>query len=247
LYHKTGLAWLVLERYEKAASYFDAVSELAPDYAPAWERRAWALGLMGRYEAALECADRALALNARDPDAWNTKGKILLFSGEAAAARECFDRALARYPSSPEALLAKGVTYFAEAKYDQARPYFEELTGAGGSQHYLLYLYFIDRAGGRVRTDRLQPLLETPPDSWPKDISLFLVGGNSAEDLLAEAAGDEALLCEAHFFIGYKNKLDGDAAGARRHFGEAVATGQIDTAEYYLARYELRRSAAKGE
>jgi len=244
LYYNIGLAWLALERYDKAASYFDAASELAPDYAPAWERKAWTLGLMGRYEAALESADRALAIAADDPDAWNTKGKVLLFSGEAAAARECFDRALARYPSSPEALLAKGITYFAEAKYDKARPYFEELSGAGGSPGYVLYLYFIDRAEGRPGTDRLQPLFESPADTWPKDASLFLVGRISAEDLLAEAAGDEEMLCEAHFLIGYRNKLDGDAVGARRHFDEAVATGQNDLAEYNLARYELARLGA---
>jgi tetratricopeptide (TPR) repeat protein len=244
LYHQIGLAWLALERYEKAASYFDAASELAPDYAPAWERKAWALGLMGRYEAALECADRALALEADDPDAWNTKGKVLLLKGDARAARECFDRALARYPSSAEALLSRATTYFAEGRYDDARPYFEELSGAGGHPFYLLYLYLVDRGEGRPGTGRLEPLLEPPADTWPKNVALFLAGRISAEDLLAEAAGDKERLCEAHFFIGYENKLDGDAAGARRHFEEAVGTGQVDAAEYCLARYELQRSGA---
>jgi tetratricopeptide (TPR) repeat protein len=243
-HYMEGRAWLELEQYEKAASCFGAAAELAPDHAPAWTGKAWALGLLGRYEAALECADRALALDADDPDAWNTKGKILMFSGEAGAARECFDRALAQYPSSAEALLARGITYLAEAAYDDARAYFEELSRADGAAYYLLYLYLVDSAEGRPGTDRLQPLLEAPPDPWLKKLSLFLVGRLSAEDLLAEAADDDEKLCEAHFFIGYKNKLDGDAAAARRHFGEAAATGQVDAAEYYLARYELARVGA---
>ena len=121
------------------------------------------------------------------------------------------------------------------------------MAGAGGSAHYLLYLYLIDRAEGLPGTARLEPLLDAPPDPWPGKISLFLIGRISTDDLLAAAEGARGLSCEAHLFIGYKNKFDGDDAAARRHFGEAVATGRYDLAEYSLARYELRRLAAGGE
>jgi tetratricopeptide (TPR) repeat protein len=218
-----------------------------PRNARAWSGKGLALYLLGRYDDAIACYDRVLALDAGDPHAWNVKGKILLLKGDARAARECIDRALAQAPSSPETLFSKGMTYFAEAKYDEARPYFEELSGAAGPPYYLLYLYLIDTAEGRVRTDRLHPLLEYPSDNGLKKISLFLVGRMGAEDLLAAAAADKSLLCEAHFFIGYKNKLGGDAAGARRHFEEAVATEARRYPGYILSKHELRRLNAARE
>jgi TonB family protein len=198
-YYMGGRAWLALEQYEKAASYFDAVVDLVPNFAPGWERKAWALALVGRYEPALACADTALILdagdlNARDLnrwglDGWNTKGKILLFAGEAAAARECFDRALAQASSSTEALIGKGITYFAEGNYDEARTYFEGLAGAYGPPYHLLYLYLVDRVERRPAADRLRPLLHAPPDPWPEKIRHVLIGRMSAEDLIAEAEG----------------------------------------------------------
>lgn len=198
-YYMGGRAWLALGQYEKAVSYFDVVVKQTPNFAPAWERKAWALALMGRYEPALACADTALILDAGDLnawrlnrwglDGWNTKGKILLFAGEAAAARECFGRALARAPYPAETLIGEGLTYFAEGNYDEARTYFEGLAGAYGPPYHLLYLYLVDRAERRPAADRLKPLRLAPPDQWPEKVCHVLVGRISAEDLLAEAAG----------------------------------------------------------
>jgi superkiller protein 3 len=244
---KLGVSWLALGFCEKAVSYFDDATELAPDDGLAWNYKAWTLGLTGRYETALECADRALALDADDPNAWITKGKILILAGDAGGARRCFDRGSAQDPSSAEALSSMGLTYFVEAKYDEARPYYERLTGPGGSPYGLIFLYLIDRAEGRPGAARLQPLLDAPPYPWLGRLCRFLSGGISADDLLAAAEGDRMSTCEAHFFIGYINKLDGDDAAARRHFEEAVAVGRYEQAEYSLARYELARTRGAGE
>ncbi len=54
-------------------------------------------------------------------------------------------------------------------------------------------------------------------------------------------------MCAAHFLIGYRNKLDGDAVGARRHFEEAVATEARRYPGYILSKHELRRLDATGE
>ncbi|UCE28352.1 MAG: TonB family protein [Candidatus Coatesbacteria bacterium] len=186
-YYLEGRAWLALGQYDKAASCFDVVTESFPDFAPAWERKAWALALTGRYEPALACADTALVLDTYDLDAWNTKGKILLLTGEAVAARGCFNRALARSPSSTEALIGKGITYSTEGKYGEARTYFEGLAGGYGYPYRSLYLYLACRVEDRPVKGRFRPLFWAPPDPWREKIRFVLVGRISVEDLIAEA------------------------------------------------------------
>ncbi|MEE9457716.1 MAG: TonB family protein [bacterium] len=244
-YYMEGRVWLALGQHEKAVSYFDVVIKQAPDYAPAWGRKAWTLALMGRYEPALACADTALILDTDEPEAWNTKGKILLLTGEAAAARACFNRALVHPPYQAEALLGEGLTYFAEGNYDKARTYFEGLAAAYGSSYRLVYLYLTDRVERRPASDRHKPLRLAPPDRWPENVRYVLVDRISADDVMAEAEGRWDL-------AGYGSAptITGTAAGDTLRSSAVityVVTGHKRDLRRVYDKYRRNDSYLKGE
>lgn len=80
---------------------------------------------------------------------------------------------------------------------------------------------------------------------WNVHVAKFLLGGEDATALLAATAeqgqnSKSERACEAHYFIGQKSLLEGDATAAAEHFREAVKTGATHLAAYRGARYELK-------
>ncbi len=233
--------------YETGASYAGAALALRPNDVGVLTLNGWALTFVEKYDDALECADRALALDAGRGATWTLKGVTLLHVGEAEAALPCFDRALELNVEQPDVYQLRGAAYFMQDKYAEARAAFESCLAFDGFEYVLLYLYVVDRVEGRAGVERLRPLLESQDDPWGRAIARFLAGETGADDLLTSAGADKYLRCEGYYYIGYKNKLDGDAAAARGHFEEAVATEGRHHLGYILSKHELRRSVAAGE
>ncbi len=236
--------------YEKAASYFDAAVAHYPTYDYALTMKGAALTLLGKYDEALECFEPKLEYaKAEESLAWLSAATDLLMIGEAEAMLRCLERARELDPEIIDVWLHRGVAYFMLDEYGQARAALEEDLTEDGYDYVFLWLYLVDRADGRSGLERLQPLLESQDGAWERDKARFLADETDAEDLLTKAGDNKSLLCEAHCYIGYKYKFDGDAAAARRHFEEAVAvaTGVKPYPEYGLARRELRRLDAARE
>ncbi len=251
------------DEYEKAELYADVAAAFYPDDARVLRMKGWTSTLLGKYDEGLEYYDRALALDADDIRAWNCKVYTLLYLGEPKAALQCVERVLELEPDYSGLWNPKGAAYFMLGEYAQARASFEkelhlippdrfvaaitrvwqtgEQLPPPHDEHTYLRLHIVDRADGRSGVESLRPLLESPDDTWEKDIGRFLAGEIGAEDLLTVAGADKSLLCEGHCYVGFKYKFDGDAAAARRHFEEAVATEARRPLEYILAQYELRR------
>jgi tetratricopeptide (TPR) repeat protein len=55
----------MMAKYAEALAAFEHALQLAPQFVPAWDGKAWALGILGRREEALAAVNRALEL---DPD-----------------------------------------------------------------------------------------------------------------------------------------------------------------------------------
>jgi tetratricopeptide (TPR) repeat protein len=236
------------DEYEKAELYADVAVAFYPNDAGVLRMKGRTSTFLGKYDDALAYYDRALALDADDITAWWWKGYIFLYLGEPEAALECLERVFELYPDLTGIWEPKGTAYFMLDEYAQARAAFEkELALRARDEDILLHLYVVDRADGRSGVERLRPLLQSPKDTWKKDIGRFLAGETSTEDLLTKAGADKSLLCEAHCYIGYKCKFDGDAVAARRHFEEAVATEVRQPLEYILSQHELRRLGVAGE
>ena len=83
---------------EKAIKFLDAAVDLAPDYAVAWNKRAFAHARLGHTDAALGDWRRVLALEPNHFRALEGMGKYLLDAGEKKGALKAFEQLLKVFP-----------------------------------------------------------------------------------------------------------------------------------------------------
>lgn len=85
-----------------AVELLDRVTQLKPDWAEAWSRRATAFFLLNDPADALSDLQTALRLEPRLYDAWMAVGHIRMSSDDKRGALRAYRRALAIYPLFPE-------------------------------------------------------------------------------------------------------------------------------------------------
>ena len=93
-----GLNAIQEEDFDTALEFFTAASEIKPDFAEAWNKRATVNYLKGDYDKALIAIGRALKIEPRHFAALTGLGRILESYGEKAKALEAYRRALALDP-----------------------------------------------------------------------------------------------------------------------------------------------------
>lgn len=110
LYSGSDTISLLMERASKAASeknlklaldLLDAVTELAPDYAEGWNRRAYVLYMANDFQRALGDLRRVLALDPNHYKALDGLGAILREIGEKKAALKAFQQLQGVHPNWP--------------------------------------------------------------------------------------------------------------------------------------------------
>jgi tetratricopeptide (TPR) repeat protein len=91
--------------YKPARALFNAVIELAPDFAEGWNKRATLYYMMGKYEASKPNIDRTLELEPRHFGALSGLGLVNIHLERWEAALEAFQRAFKVNPTmtGPEA------------------------------------------------------------------------------------------------------------------------------------------------
>lgn len=82
------------------------------------------------------------------------------------------------------------------------------------------------------------------PNDWPAQIAHFLAGDITEANLLKKASipgieSSTGQLCEAYFYIGSKDLVEGDKKAATRNFKKCLATNLSDFEEYSSAQAEL--------
>ncbi|MCC7251989.1 MAG: tetratricopeptide repeat protein [Hyphomicrobium sp.] len=90
-----------------AMKLLNAVVELQPDYAEAWNRRAYLYYLDNDYKRALGDLRRVLALEPRHYKALEGLGNLLQHLGEKKAALEAYESVLKVHPNLPDAKKAR--------------------------------------------------------------------------------------------------------------------------------------------
>jgi tetratricopeptide (TPR) repeat protein len=66
----------MLARYDEALEAFDHALSLDESFVPAWDGKAWALGILGKREEALTAVNRALQLDPQYFDALKRKQRL---------------------------------------------------------------------------------------------------------------------------------------------------------------------------
>ncbi|WP_424947315.1 tetratricopeptide repeat protein [Candidatus Spongiihabitans sp.] len=90
-----------LARYDEAVKYFTEITEIAPQFAEGWNRRATAYYLIGEYRCSTDDVAKTLALEPRHFGALSGQGMIYLQLQERWLALQYMRRALAANPHLP--------------------------------------------------------------------------------------------------------------------------------------------------
>lgn len=80
--------------YETALKYFEDITNLAPDMAEGWNKKATVLYLMGRYPESVVAIERTLNLEPRHFGALGGLGLIYMETGQKKAAIQVMEKAL---------------------------------------------------------------------------------------------------------------------------------------------------------
>jgi tetratricopeptide (TPR) repeat protein len=143
--------------------------------------------------------------------------------------------------------LEQGKYSMIEGKYQQAEKYWADaMTHFGGpaSPYYdyaLLYRYIMlcksgnPMVGDTLLHDRLKTLGISP---WSEQIINFYIGTIREEDLI-KLAKRNWQKCEAFYFLGEKDLINGNLTEARQHFEESVNTNVTTYYEYEMSKAEL--------
>lgn len=107
LTHLVAIEDSAIARIARATAYFEVrmlfqaqadlahALKLAPNYAPAWGKMAYAHLYLGEREKALEAANKSLSLAIENPEAWEMRGNVYLALGN--TERGNADKAHARW------------------------------------------------------------------------------------------------------------------------------------------------------
>ena len=98
-----GVAAMQRRDYPTALRSFDRLTEVAPDFAEGWNKRATVYYLIGAYEDSLDDIIRTLDLEPRHFGALSGRGLILQDLGRSEEALTAFESALDLHPQMPGA------------------------------------------------------------------------------------------------------------------------------------------------
>jgi tetratricopeptide (TPR) repeat protein len=115
-----GISYYDTERYDFAIADFDAVLQLDPDYAPAFNRRAMAFRYKPDPDRALPDFDRAIALEPNNASYAFNRGNIYLDLGQYDRAIADYDRAIGLNPKFGIAYNQRAVAYRRKGDYARA-------------------------------------------------------------------------------------------------------------------------------
>ncbi len=116
--------------------------------------------------------------------------------------------------------------------------------------HCELWLWAARERSGVAGNDALRARRKTvDPATWPAPVMAYFLGGMSEAQLLARAKNPDARiqkeqLCEAHYYIGMRRLVRGDAPGAKRAFEKTVQFRITSFIEHMRALAELDRLAS---
>ena len=219
-------------------------------YALAYLNRGVAKQVKGEIDSAIVDYDHALNFNSKLADAYVDRGSAKANKGDLDGAIADLNRALqldSKAASAYVIYVNRGTANFLARNWTAAlRDYRRSCELSQRNQESRLAIWLIrSRLGEREAANKeLAAHFNAESGSWVAKIEAYLLGNLSEAEFLAAAASpaintDRGQHCEAWFYAGMKNLLDGNKRAAAEFFKKCLATGQKSIAEYHLAKAEL--------
>lgn len=202
---------------------------------------------LGLREQARADFDQAAALQPDTLPVLMAQAGNALMRGDASAALNHAGKALALGPNNPAPRYLKAYAHYYLRDYAQARDEFTELLKSRAEVergYAAIWLYLATR---RLGADGVAALKSAWPTGsrpqWPMPVLQLLEGSIELDAALKQAREDAAQApgrqCELYFYAAQKRLLDGDAAGARKLFEQALALNVTEFNEHGMAQREL--------
>lgn len=192
---------------------------------------------------------QALQLNNKLADAYNFLGIYFTQIREFSQAYEKFDSVLELEPSHEYAYLNRGIALYYGDRPELAAQDFEVFSQNHDDDPYrLLWLYL---AQYQMSPDNAKRNLSLKADliddeNWAKQVVNLYLGEISQEDFISGLAqgvnSNKALtdrLCEAYFYLGKYNQMQGHFGAAMNFFKLSISTNVYEFVEHRYAKLEL--------
>ncbi len=258
-YGNRGIAKMEQGDCDGAIGDFDHVLTLDPKNAPAYEDRANAKRQKGDLGAAIVDYNRALELNPKVgapklSGAYAARGDAKLLNGQTDGAFTDFNRALGLDPKNAGAYAGRGSVNFLARNWTAALRDYKRFCGLSrrNQQYPRLAIWMIrSRLGEREEADKeLAARFNAEPGSWPSKLQRYLLGNLSESEFLGAVSPDVKVdpgqRCEASFYAGMKNLLNGNRSAASEFFKKCLATEGNSVIEYQFAKAELKALGRQG-
>ena len=122
-----GVACVRTRQFEKAKSYFEMATKIAPKTPSVWNNFGNILTDQGEINLARSSYEKALHLNPDYPDALNGYGNVLMDLGVIDDAIQSYQKLLAINPDHPEGQINLAQAYIAQGEFDAAKAEFLSL------------------------------------------------------------------------------------------------------------------------
>jgi len=236
-----------------ALADYTKVIELKPDWAEAYGGRASIKQSKSDLDGALADYDKALELKPDLAEARIGRGSVKRTKGDLDGALADYTKAMQLNPKYAGVYQSRGFLYYDFRAFTNALADFHkacELDPEGqASSHFGVWLIRARLGERKAANEELQIVLANRKtwklDDWPSRIGRFLTGQLSEADFLkADNNSDEmknaGRHCEAFFYAGSKQLVEGNITIATDYFQKCLATQAKTCPEYHAASAELK-------
>jgi tetratricopeptide (TPR) repeat protein len=201
--------------------------------------------LAGRYDEAIKDYGVAIQQDGKYAEAFIARGRAYQEQGAFRDALSDYKDALALSPKDANLHQLAGI---AQWELGRNRDAAENFASAGGdaaqSNYAFVWSYVAAKEPGAAGLSARAAALDLK--DWPGPLVRLILGTAKPDEVFAAAQqGDtdsrSAKTCDADFYVGEWQQLQGNGAQARRLFGEASAACRSDWPESRAAKTELQR------
>jgi lipoprotein NlpI len=241
---------------DHAIQDYSQAIRLNPTYSSAFSNLGLVYKFKGDFDRAIQNYEQAIRLNPTSVWGFAGRGSVYFAKGDYGHAIEDFDQAIRLNPRVSEVFKGRGLARFCSGQFALANADLAEALRLDPSDIYAGVWIFLGESKNSNDLKSIQGELRKRvphPETgqWPGFVAGFFLGMVSAEKMIPMAKepypGDPKLrLCEAYFYVGEHSLIGGNKVEAAEFFQKALDTGGAGTAEFQMAKDELRRLKSPG-
>ena len=256
LYNNRGMFHQAQGQYSLAVVDFTKALELNPKFYQAHTNRGFVLMKQGEFLSAENEFSKSLEINPAQHGLIQLRAASKLSRGDTQGAIKDYREILRTNGNDEVAHAELGFALFFANQTQEALNEFESALRIKRNMAYLapwrtITLQLLNRHGEAKRYASAVYSQLRRDKSWTGTLMGFL-SGDISEDAMMKAAnsGDATTkasqLCEAHFFAGYQNQIQGKKPEAMEQFKAAINTKANHLSAWRGSRYEIRKHEYAG-